>query len=72
MTEIKQTILVKNHKIRVDLPKGFNYKQVNVIITPFETNDRFSFENSDFVPINLKNINQNFTTSIIRDERDLR
>ena len=72
MTEIKQTLIVKNHKIRVNLPKDFNYKQVNVLITPFETNDRFSFENSDFVPIYLKNQNPNYSTSILREERDLR
>lgn len=72
MTEIKQTLFVKNHKVRINLPKEFNYKQVNVIITPYETNERFSFENSDFVPINLKNIDLNFSTSILRDERDLR
>ena len=72
MIEIKQTLLVRNHKVRVNLPKEFNYKQVNIVITPYETKDKFSFENSDFEPINLKNINPNFTTLILREERDLR
>ena len=72
MTEIKQTLLVKNHKVRVNIPKEFNYKQVNVVITPYEAKDKFSFENSDFVPINLKNSNPNLTTLILREERDLR
>lgn len=72
MTEIRQTLLVKNHKVRVILPKDFNYKQVNVLITPFETNGKFSFENSDFVPINLNNIDSNYSTSILREDRDLR
>lgn len=72
MTEIKQTIIVKNHRIMVNLPKDFNYKQVNVLITPYENNDRFSFENPDFVPIDLKNNNPNFSTEILREERDLK
>ncbi|MDT3738876.1 MAG: hypothetical protein RO257_05180 [Candidatus Kapabacteria bacterium] len=72
MNEIRQTLFVKNHKVRIDLPIDFNYKQVNVIITPYENNCRFSFENPDFVPINLKNINPNYSTSILREDRDLR
>lgn len=72
MTEIRQTLLVKNHKISMNLPKDFNYNQVNVIITPYETKDKFSFENSDFVSVHVKNNNPNFSTSILRDDRDLR
>lgn len=72
MNEIRQTLFVKNHKVRIDLPNDFNYKQVNVIITPYENKSRFSFENPDFVPINLKDINPNYSTSILREDRDLR
>ena len=36
MTEIKQTLFGTNHKLRVNLPKEFNYKQVNLIVTPCE------------------------------------
>ena len=72
MTEIKQTLLVKNHQVRLILPKEFNYKQINVVITPYEAKDSFSFEDSEFVPVNLKNNNSNFTSSILREERDLR
>ncbi len=72
MTEIKQTLFVKNHKLQVNLPKEFNYKQVNIIITPYESEHRFSFENSDFVPINLNKNKENNTTTLLRDERDLK
>jgi len=72
MTEIKQTLLVKNHKVIVNLPEDFNYKQVNVHITPYSNNKKFSFENSDFVPIKLKKNNSNYSTEILSEERDLR
>ncbi len=72
MTEIKQTLLVKNHKVSVNLPKDFNYKKVNVLITPYEIKETFSFEKPDFISIKLKNIDSNFSTAILREERDLR
>ncbi len=72
MTEIKQTLLVKNHKVSVNLPKDFNYKEVNVLITPYEIKEKFSFEKPDFVSIKLNNINSRFSTEILREERDLR
>jgi hypothetical protein len=70
MIEVKQTLNVENHKVMVNLPKDFNYKKVNVSITPFEVNGRFSFEKSDFEPIVLKNSNPNLSTSILREDRD--
>jgi len=72
MIEIKQTLFVKNHKLLVNLPKEFNYKQVNVTITPCESENKFSFESPNFLPINLTNENKNLTTSILCDERELK
>lgn len=72
MIEVKQTLLVKNHKVMVNLPKDFKYQHVNVSITPYEINGRFSFEKSDFEPIVLKNSNLNLTTTILREDRDFR
>jgi hypothetical protein len=71
MTEFRQTISVKNHKVMVNLPKDFNYKLVNVIITPYEDIGTFSFKNPNFFPIDLKNKKLDYAASILRDERDL-
>jgi len=72
MNEIKKTLLVRNHRVMVDLPTDFNYKKVNVLITPYDINEAFSFDNQSFVPVKLKSNNQNLSTEVLREERDQR
>jgi len=34
MTALREFIKVKNHKLEIELPKGFNYENVEVLIMP--------------------------------------
>ena len=46
MTAIREFIKVKDHKITIDLPKDFNYKEVEVVILP-KVDDDLSFLESE-------------------------
>jgi len=42
MTAIREFLKVKNHKIEINLPKDFNYDEVEVVIIP-KTEDNFEY-----------------------------
>lgn len=70
MIEIKQRLKVNNHKVIVNLPKDFHYKQVNVIISPLiENSNKFSFLKDNFEPIQINH--DNIGNKILEEERNL-
>ena len=59
----------------IDYDKDGNIVEIEILNASkhnYETNGKFSFENSDFVPVNLNNADPNLSTSILREDRDLR
>jgi len=72
MSDYRQKVFVKNHIVRVELPKELDYKHVNVVISPIDNEKEFSFQKVDFKPIKIDCNQFNISTQIIMEERDLK
>lgn len=59
MTAIREFTKVKNHQIIIDMPKNFDYEEVEVIIMPRHEQDIASWDHKELLSIGKIGLHSN-------------